>query len=235
MRVMRKAGRPDYRFITPNAFGYGSPDGRQLNPEAIRTLLRGAREIAGTEGRIYFGSFPSEVRPEHVNDEMVGMVLEYATNTNLVIGAQSGSDRILRLCHRGHTVEDARRAVVCILNHGLKVNVDFIFGLPGETEEDQQATLDFMDELVTLGARIHPHTFLPLPQTRFAPCPPGQISPRVLEALHTRLIPTGAAYGNWREQEVLAAQIAKYRDTQSSIRVSSLSTFTSDLPNPNID
>ncbi|HNY25745.1 MAG TPA: TIGR04013 family B12-binding domain/radical SAM domain-containing protein [Candidatus Sumerlaeota bacterium] len=215
MEVMRKAGRTDYRFITPNAFGYGSPDGRQLNPEAVRTLLHGAREIAGTEGRIYFGSFPSEVRPEHVNDEMVAMVLEYATNTNLVIGAQSGSDRVLRLCHRGHTVDEARRAAACILRNGLKANVDFIFGLPGETEADQEATLDFMDELVALGARIHTHTFLPIPQTRFAHCPPGQITPRILEALHTRLVPSGAAYGNWREQEVLAAQIAQYRDTQT--------------------
>jgi B12-binding domain/radical SAM domain protein len=216
MKVMRKAGRTDYRFITPNAFGYGSPDGRQVNPDAVRTLLHGAREIAGAEGRLYFGSFPSEVRPEHVNDEMVGMVLEYATNTNLVIGAQSGSDRVLRLCHRGHTVDEARRAATCIVRNGLKANVDFIFGLPGETEADQEATLDFIDELVALGARIHTHTFLPIPQTRFAQSPPGKISPRILEALHTRLVPSGSAYGNWREQEVIAAQIAQHRDTQTT-------------------
>ena len=204
MGEMRLGGRTDYRFISPNAFGYGSPDGRDLNVDALRELLRAMREMAGPEGRIYFGSFPSEVRPEFVNGETVGLVRRYANNDNLVVGAQSGGDRMLEHCRRGHTVEDVRRAVSCIRRAGFQANVDFIFGLPGETEPDRDASISFMRELATMGARIHAHTFLPIPQTRFADAPPGKVDARVRAALLGTLVPSGAAYGNWREQEELA-------------------------------
>jgi len=208
IEAMRKHGRTDYRFITPNAFGYGSSDGRGLNLEALRAFLREARRAAGPAGRVYFGTFPSEVRPEHVNDETVGLVREYATNDNLILGAQTGSERLLKECGRGHSVEEVFRAVRCIRRAGLRANVDFIFGLPGETEEDRRATIAMMQELVRMGARIHTHTFMPVPQTPFADAPPGKIAPSVRDALH-HLIPKGAAYGNWSEQEALARQIVR--------------------------
>jgi B12-binding domain/radical SAM domain protein len=207
---MRAHHRTDYRFITPNAFGYGSEDGRKLNVEAVRDLLREARRTAGDAGRIYFGTFPSEVRPEHVCDETVQLVREFATNDNLILGAQTGSERLLRECRRGHSVEEVRRAVDCILRAGLGANVDFIFGLPGETEEDRRATIEMMRELAAKGARIHTHTFMPVPQTPFASAPPGRIAPVLREALH-HLIPAGAAYGNWREQEALARRMVRGR------------------------
>jgi radical SAM superfamily enzyme YgiQ (UPF0313 family) len=61
--------------------------------------------------------------------------------------------------------------------------VDFIFGLPGETQSDLKETLKAMEEVVRLGARIHPHIFAPLPQTPFAGSQPGIISPQVAKAL----------------------------------------------------
>ena len=209
MGHMRRAGRTDYRFISPNAFGYASPDGRELDIGALRDLLRTMREAAGHEGRIYFGSFPSEVRPEFVTDETVGLVRRYADNDNLVVGAQSGSDRVLEHCHRGHTVQDVRRAVACIRRAGLKANVDLIFGLPGETDADRDASILLMHELAAMGARIHAHTFLPIPQTRFADARPGKVGDRIRAALLGSLVPSGAAYGNWREQEDLAPRLAR--------------------------
>jgi len=100
------------------------------------------------------------------------------------------------------------RAVRCILRAGLRANVDFIFGLPGETEEDRRATIAMMRELVRMGARIHTHTFMPVPQTPFADAPPGKIAPSLRDALR-HLVSKGAAYGNWSEQEALARQIAR--------------------------
>jgi B12-binding domain/radical SAM domain protein len=208
IEAMRRAGRADYRFITPNAFGYGSPDGRELRVDALRGLLEGMREAAGPEGRIYFGSFPSEVRPEHVNDETVGLVRRLCDNDTLVVGAQSGGDAMLEACRRGHGVEEILRATECVLRNGLKVGVDFIFGLPGETSADLESTIDLMTRLAAMGARIHTHTFMPIPGTPWADEPPGRISRRLLGSLH-RLVSQGHAYGNWREQEGLARQIAR--------------------------
>lgn len=207
--IMAKNERNDMRFITPNAFSYGSLDGREVNIAAIHKLLHSMREVLGSDGRIFFGSFPSEVRPEHVNKETVRLVVEYADNDNLVIGGQSGSQRILDLCHRGHTVEDIYNAVELILKSGLKANVDFIFGLPGETQQDVDLTLKTIEDLVTMGARIHAHTFTPLPQTPYWKEPGGRISAATRKVIGS-LTGKGAFYGDWEEQEVLAAKIEKY-------------------------
>jgi radical SAM superfamily enzyme YgiQ (UPF0313 family) len=170
------------------------------------------RQTIGEKGRIFYGSFPSEVRPEHVTEETVALVKEYADNDNLVIGVQSGSQRMLDLCGRGHTVDDIFKAVTVIGNHGLKAYVDFIFGLPGETAADIDETLNVIKELVKQCASIHAHAFMPLPQTRFAQAQPQGIDRRTAAVLNN-LISSGVAFGAWRQQERQALKIARYWQT----------------------
>ncbi|KNZ69021.1 radical SAM protein [Thermincola ferriacetica] len=209
VRLLTERGLTDIKFITPNAFSYGSPDGKTINVNKLEALLRGVRAIIGNRGRIFMGSFPSEVRPEHVTEETVNLVRKYANNDNLIIGAQSGSQRILDLCHRGHKVEDIFRAVDITVRAGLVANVDFIFGLPGEEPADVKQTIQVIKELVERGARVHAHTFMPLPQTAFAKKPAGRIS-KELENLINILNASHKVYGHWREQEKLAEKIARY-------------------------
>jgi B12-binding domain/radical SAM domain protein len=206
--LMRARNMPDVRVTSPNAFSYGSPDGKALNLPALEELLAAMKRTIG-DGRIFFGSMPSEVRPEHVTEDTLRLLQRYASNDNLVIGAQSGSQRLLDLCRRGHTVADIRSAVTLARRHGLKANVDFIFGLPGETDDDADATAALMQELAALGARIHAHTFTPLPQTAFAHEPAGAIHPRVL-AVARKLVARGAMYGQWKTQAREAQRIARH-------------------------
>jgi B12-binding domain/radical SAM domain protein len=208
---MKNKNLRDIRFITPNAFSYGSNDGKTLNMDKLEKLLASIREIIGLKGRIFMGSFPSEVRPEHVTKETIELILRYANNDNLVIGAQSGSQRILDLCHRGHTVEDVYRAVELTLKAGLKANVDFIFGLPGENEEDIKLTIKVINDLVKMGARIHAHTFMPLPQTPFAKAPAGKVDKYI--SIIKKLASKGIIYGDWEKQEKIASKIAEYLKT----------------------
>jgi B12-binding domain/radical SAM domain protein len=211
VEIMKNKNLRDIRFITPNAFSYGSNDGKTLNMDKLEKLLASIREIIGLKGRIFMGSFPSEVRPEHVTKETIELILRYANNDNLVIGAQSGSQRILDLCHRGHTVEDIYRAVELTLKAGLKANVDFIFGLPGENEEDIKLTIKVINDLVKMGARIHAHTFMPLPQTPFAKAPAGKVDKYI--SIIKKLAPKGIIYGDWEKQEKIASKIAEYLKT----------------------
>ncbi len=181
--TLRSRNRTVVRLLSPNAFSYGSPDGRQLNLPAIAQLLAALRETVAAGGRIIFGHFPSEVRPEHVTRETLELLRRYADNDEIVIGAQSGSPRVLEACRRAHSVESILSATALARRFGYKVIVDFIFGLPGENSQDEHDTVTVMKELARMGSRVHAHLFAPLPQTAFAAKSPGRISPGIISAL----------------------------------------------------
>ncbi len=212
VKIMKGKNRTDIRFVAPNAFSYGSPDGKEVNIQALEELLESLRQILGRSGRIFFGSFPSEVRPEHVTEETLDLVMKYANNDNLIIGAQSGSQRILDMCHRQHSVEDVYNAVRLTRKAGLRANVDFIFGLPGETEKDVEITLKVIKDLVKMGAKIHVHAFMPLPQTPFAKESFKPLDKELIRKI-SRMISQGFAYGAWMEQINIARKIAEYLKT----------------------
>lgn len=206
--VIRQRGLRDVRVIAPDAFSYGSPDGKTQNLAALESLLSTLRNSLGSEGRLFFGTFPSEVRPEHVNPAALELVKRFADNDNLIIGAQSGSERVLARCGRGHRVADILAAVSQTLAAGLKPHVDFIFGLPDESDQDLNDTVAVIRELVAMGALIHAHTFMPLPQTRFAGAPPGRIHGRVRPFVK-ELIRADRLYGVWHRQEAAARRMAE--------------------------
>ncbi len=192
---LRSVNRKVVRLLSPNAFSYGSADGRQINLSAIRELLAALRSTLEKDTKIIFAHFPSEVRPEHVVPETLDLLKEFADNDEIVIGAQSGSPRMLEACHRSHDVESALRAVALARKYGYKVIVDFIFGLPGESASDLHQTLSVIEEIVRMGGRIHPHVFAPLPQTPFANEKEGTISPQLEEVLE-RFRSLRGVYGN---------------------------------------
>jgi B12-binding domain/radical SAM domain protein len=199
--VVERGGR-DVRFVTPSALAWGSDDGAP-RLEAIEELLRRVREAAGGDARIWFGTFPSEIRPEHVTPEVLALLRRHVANDHLAIGAQSGSDAVLRASHRGHGAEDVRRAVRLTLEAGFRAKVDLIFGLPGETPDDAEASRALAVELAGQGAEIHAHAFLPLPGTPWAGAAPGRIDGRTRELL-LRLAGKGRLSGPWRRQEEMA-------------------------------
>lgn len=199
------------RFVTPNAFAYQSEDnGRTVNLDAIECLLREMAILVGKE-QVYFGTFPSEVGPETVTPAVVDLVCRYCGNDNLIFGAQTGSDRLLRALRRTHTVADVYRAAEIIAAGGLTPVVDVIFGLPGERAEDVAATLRLMEDLVTMGAVFHTHTFMPLPGTPLEDALPGRVDP-VLHSLLDRLASQGHQIGQWRRQEEIARRTQNYFD-----------------------
>jgi len=203
-------GTRDFRFISPNALAYGSTDGKTINLEAIERLLREASGVAGKD-HLFFGSFPSEVRPEMVSNEALELITGFTATKQLVVGAQSGSDRMLDVLHREHTAEDVYRAVHLILKAGLEVSVDFIFGLPGETDGDRKLSIDMMDELSSVGAKIHSHTFIPLPGTPLAESEAGMIDKDLARYL-SRLANKGLQFGQWQRQQKMAKEAFAFKN-----------------------
>ncbi|MHA1840089.1 MAG: TIGR04013 family B12-binding domain/radical SAM domain-containing protein, partial [Candidatus Ranarchaeia archaeon] len=194
-------------FLSPNAFAYGSRDGVSPNPNETSKLLESLSEIPGLS-QIYFGTFPSEVRPDSVTMEMLEIVKQYAANSHIVIGAQTGSNRLLKHIGRGHSVEDILNAVSLLTDAGLTGDFDFIFGLPTENHEDQLNTIDLIQSIVKAGHRIHAHAFLPLPGTIFEKEQPGHVDP-LTRRLLGNLTRKKQAYGSWSHQIYLAEQLQK--------------------------
>lgn len=206
---MRAQGFRDYRFITPTSLSYGSPD-ESVNPEQIEFLLASLRETLGSEARIFFGSFPSEVRPEHVTPEILKILKRYVDNNNLIIGGQSGSQNVLDSSRRGHSVDSITQAVKLSVQAGFLPNVDFLFGLPDETHEDVQQTMSLAQQLSDLGAKIHNHTFMPLPGTPYRFSAAGNIDEQTQEMI-TVMESRGQAYGQWKNHIRKAQELVAIR------------------------
>jgi len=177
-------------------------------------MLEGVNRVVGRE-HTYLGSFPSEVRPESVSREGIEMLRDHVANDNIIIGAQSGSLRMLELSHRGHTVEDIYSAVQVTLEAGLIANVDFIFGMPGETGEDRHLTRTVVSDLAGMGARIHSHAFMPLAGTPWAAEKPGRVDRQTRDLLYS-LAGSHQQYGQWQLQQDVARAVAGFRETMGA-------------------
>ncbi|MFY9344312.1 MAG: TIGR04013 family B12-binding domain/radical SAM domain-containing protein [Planctomycetota bacterium] len=208
-RYLVGRGFRDFRFLTPTSLSYGA-HGPEPDLAAVEELLAGVREEIGTSRKLWFGTFPSEVRPEHVTDASLRVLKKWVSNRTLIVGGQSGSDRVLAASARGHDAAAVERAVALCVEHGFVPHVDFLLGLPGEQPADVDATLALMDRLVARGGKVHGHTFLPLPGTPFRKAAPGALTGEVRLRLRN-LASKGQLYGQWEQQEATAAAMAAAR------------------------
>lgn len=204
----------DIRFITPNSFGYMSKNARSVNQEDILYLLESLRSIKGVRN-IFYGTFPGEVRPETVSEELITKIKPLIANRRISIGLQSGSNKVLREIRRGHTVEEAVSAIDILLASGYTPIVDIIIGLPGATEDDEEQTIHVIEDLVRKQATIRAHVFMPLPGTALEDSIYQPIYPKIRKKLG-RLSTIGKIEGNWNQQELYAKKAWKMiQDLQS--------------------
>lgn len=207
-RAVEKSGFNRTWFLSPNALSYGGR-GRTVEPDKLERLLGAVTRIEGLK-EVFFGSFPSEVRPEFVSKQILGMMREYVANETLQIGLQSSSNRVLKLANRHHTVEEGLAAINTALECGFIPHVDMIFGLPGETKKELHESIDLCYSLAEMGAKTHGHVFMPLPGSAFENESPGRLdseSRRLLGELSRKKILTGS----WSTQESLGEDLSSRR------------------------
>jgi B12-binding domain/radical SAM domain protein len=185
------------RLVTPNALAYGSR-GREQRLDKVERLLSVLKKELTRE--VYFGTFPSEVRPEAVGQEAVELISTYCDNKKVHIGVQSGSDAVLSRLQRGHSCADALSALDYIRDSGLIPVVDVILGFPDESDEEQAETVRFVREVCKNGY-VHAHRFIPLPGTPLA----GTVSRPVIpeaKAVLGSLALAGRVTGSWNDPEL---------------------------------
>jgi len=214
IEILVGAGFKDIRFITPDALAYNSHDGVHPEPERLEEALVAMHEVAGT-AKLKFGEFPSEMRPEHITPELAQLLNRYSDAAYIAIGAQSGSERMLEAMHREHDVAAVERAVSCLAKYCSKLKkiyIDFIAGLPGESPNDEELSQKLMERLTRISPKvcIHSHTFMPLPGTPMQYMPPGSVG-KTTRAIFEKLSKRGQEWGDWQEQEQIAASITEFR------------------------
>jgi len=103
---------------------------------------------------------------------------------------QSGSDRILALMKRGHTVLEYQSIIrrLRAVRPEISISSDFIIGFPGETAVDFQATMDLIDAV----AFDHSYSFIysPRPGTPAVALPddvPHAVKQQRLQQLQARI------------------------------------------------
>ncbi len=165
----------DIRFIAPNSLGYMEKKRGIPNVSRLKELIDCLTQY---DIRLFFGTFPSEVRPEYITEETISL-FEKISNNSISIGFQSGSDNILTNMRREHTVQDGLAAYEIMKSHGYLPVFDFILGTPSETLSAQWETLDFVRQFQGK-ALVRLHYFMPLPGTPWQDLIPVPLSSEIL-------------------------------------------------------
>jgi oxygen-independent coproporphyrinogen III oxidase len=99
-----------------------------------------------------------EANPGTVSEVYLAAIRGLGIN-RLSLGVQSLNDRDLRLLGRGHTAAEAREAVGFAKSSGFNnVNIDLIYGLPGQSLPHWQNTLDEALALTPPHVSLYPLT-----------------------------------------------------------------------------
>lgn len=94
------------------------------------------------------------IRPEMTADVLNKM--SQAGCEHLIYGIESGSQRVLDLMRKKYRISDADNVIRATHEAGIRVTGNFMFGFPGETEEDFQMTLDFIKINAKYLDRVYP-------------------------------------------------------------------------------
>ncbi len=90
-----------------------------------------------------------QARVDTVDPEMIAEMKRSGLE-HLQFGVESGSERILRMMDKGTTIEKIRRAADMTRAAGVTLSIYLMTGMPGETDDDTEATLRLI-------RRIKPH------------------------------------------------------------------------------
>ena len=102
--------------------------------------------LAVPEMRIRF----STSNPQDMSLDVIKKVAKYKNICNYIhLPVQSGSDKILKLMNRQHTIKDYLKLIDNIKNEipNCGISHDMIVGFPNETESDHEKTLKLMDKV----------------------------------------------------------------------------------------
>ena len=140
---LAEQGVREINFLGQNVNAYrGAIDDGEAD---LAELIHYAAAIEGIDRIRFTTSHPVEFSPTLI--DAYRDVPQLASHLHLPV--QSGSDRVLALMKRGHTVLEYKAKIRALrkVRPGVSLSSDFIVGFPGETETDFEATMNLVRDL----------------------------------------------------------------------------------------
>lgn len=135
-------GAKEITLIGQNVNSYVDPESGYKFPELMR-------RVASIDGEFWVRWISPH--PQDMTRDLFEVIAQYREKLAGYIHfpVQSGSNRILKLMKRNHTVEQYLEQIGWIreLLPGATISTDIIVGFPGETEDDYLATRDLMEKV----------------------------------------------------------------------------------------
>ena len=118
---------------------------------ALRQKYDEALSVDGVIGLVI------STRPDCVDDEILKLLSDLSENNYVEIeyGLESTKNSTLQFINRGHTYEQAVKAVELTHKYGLMCGLHLIIGLPYETEEDFYAHAEKISRLPISTLKLH--------------------------------------------------------------------------------
>jgi len=139
-----KAGKVEIAFYGGNFTG--------IDPESQEELLALANAFV-RKGVV--NAIRISTRPDYVDQEKLSLLKQYNVST-VEIGAESFVDDVLSRAQRGHNAADIENAVTLLKKNGFETGLHLMAGLPGDTPEGFDYSLNKTIELHPDTVRLHP-------------------------------------------------------------------------------
>jgi uncharacterized protein len=117
----------------------------------LRELYEEALSFPGVIGLII------GTRPDCVDDEKLDYLKALSLKYYIAVefGIESCYDKTLKRINRGHSFDDAKRAVEMTADLGINTGAHFILGLPGETRQDMLNQVEIISGLPLKTVKFH--------------------------------------------------------------------------------
>jgi len=157
-------GRVKPTGVTTVYIGGGTPT--VLSCGQLERLIRSLEVPEGIE-------FTVEANPKTLNVEKANLLYSLGVN-RLSIGLQAWQDRLLKAIGRIHTKDDFLECLHIAQNVGFtNINVDVMFGLPGQSSDDLRKTVNALKTLAI--PHVSCYSLTVAPNTPFYTNPPPNL------------------------------------------------------------
>ena len=158
--------------------------------------------------------------PKDMSDDLIKVYKNSKKLMPLVhLPVQSGSDKILNLMNRKHTIDDYYRIFNQLkeINSNIQFSSDFIIGYPGEEEDDFKATFELIKKIKFINS--YSFIFSPRPGTIAADLNPidKKISVDRLEKIQTQLYDNQIQMNKLLENKIINVLVENLTDNKMQV------------------